>query len=143
MSWYAAHLVMFVEFKEAVQDRYPVWENIVLLEAATEDEAFEKADCRGRGDEGDDDGSFRWGKKPARWVFAVVRKLTECPIVSGSPTDGTEISFTELELCSRDAVRKLAAGLPVEALYNDRFSPVAPRGTCTGDERKPRKKKHA
>src|SRR5260370_31501389 len=38
-TWYAAHIVMYVTFKHGSQDHYPVWENIVLVEAPTEEEA--------------------------------------------------------------------------------------------------------
>jgi Domain of unknown function (DUF4288) len=47
MSWYAAHIVMVVKLKEQPQERYPIWENIVLLDAASDDEAFDRAEQRG------------------------------------------------------------------------------------------------
>jgi hypothetical protein len=124
MSWYCAHIIMFVELKQATQERFPVWENLVLIEAKTEEEAFEKAERHGRAEEGDDGGSFRWGREPARWVFAGVRKLTECQCLSDRPDDGSEVSYNELELDSRDAVKKLASGKPVHASYNDRYRPA-------------------
>lgn len=124
MNWYSAHIVMLVEFKEAPQERFPVWENIVLVAADTEAEAFTKAEAFGRLEEGDDGGSFRWGKIPSRWVFAGVRKVTECPFASDGPDDGTEISYSELELDSRAAVEQLVAGKSVQVRYNDRYRPV-------------------
>ncbi|HVA46962.1 MAG TPA: DUF4288 domain-containing protein [Pirellulales bacterium] len=141
MSWYAAHLVMFVEFKDTVQEQHPVWENIVLIGAASEEEAFEKAERHGRSAEGDECGSFRWGKKPAQWVFAGVRKLTECAMLSDVPGDGTEISFNELELASREDVRKLAQGKPVQVTLADRFPTTSRSGADA--ESKARKRKPA
>ena len=76
--WYAAHLLMYVKFKASTGRRIPVWENIVLIKATSEEEAFTKATQRGKADEGDDDGTFRWGGKPAQWLFAGIRKLTLC-----------------------------------------------------------------
>jgi hypothetical protein len=96
MRWYAAHIVMAVQLKNGKQIRFPVWENILLVAAATEDAAFAKAEAHGRAEEGDDGGTFRWGGKPARWVFAGVRKLTECVSPEERPGDGTEITFNEL-----------------------------------------------
>src|SRR5215468_4059584 len=61
MNWYAAHIVMVVKLKEGTQRRFPAWENIVLLSAASEAAALAKAEAIGRASEGDDDGSFRWG----------------------------------------------------------------------------------
>ncbi len=59
--WYAAHIVMYVKRKEDTGGKIPVWENILLIRASSEEEAFEKARQRGEEDEGDDDGTFRWG----------------------------------------------------------------------------------
>jgi len=119
-SWYAAHLVMYVKFREGGQARFPVWENVVLLSAGDEAEAFEKAERRGRED-AEDDGSFRWGGKPARWVFAGVRKLTACDEPARRPGDGTEITYTEMVLDSEQSVERLVKGEPVSVRIADRF----------------------
>jgi hypothetical protein len=121
MSWYAAHLIMYVKLKERPQSKFTVWENIVLIQAASEEEAWNKAEERGRADEGDDDGTLRWGGKPATWVFEGIRKLTACHSEQKRPGDGTEISFTEMQVESEQALHKLAEGLPVTVKYNDRF----------------------
>lgn len=143
MSWYSAHIVMVVELKDAVQEHYPAWENIILIEAANEEEAFRKAESRGRADEGDEGGSFRWGRKPARWAFAGVRKLTECATLTDRPGDGDEISFNELELPSREAVREFARGKRVDVSYNDRFALPASRRRAASVESKHPKRKGA
>lgn len=120
MSWYAAHLVMVVKLKKGRQVRFPVWENIVLFRAASEDEAFAKAEERGRKDAAEDS-SFRWGGQPARWVFAGVRKLTLCEDSQRRPSDGTEVSFLEMELTSEDAVHLLLSGKPVSVQIDEQF----------------------
>lgn len=121
MKWFAAHVVMVVKLKAGAQSRFPVWENIVLICAKSEREAWAKAESHGRRDAGDDDGTFRWGGKPAEWLFAGVRKLTACETIADRPGDGTEISFNELELDSMAAVERLAAGDPTPVKVNDRF----------------------
>ncbi len=121
-NWFAAHLIMYVELKDGEARNIPVLENIVLIKANSEDEAFEKAERRGRGDEGDDGGSFRWDAKPARWRFAGVRKLTLCQQPEERPDDGIEISYTEMRVSSLDALYKLASGKPVGVRYHDMFS---------------------
>jgi hypothetical protein len=143
MTWYAAHIVMFVEFKTGEQRRFPVWENIVLIKAQSEEDAFAQAERQGRAEEGDDGGSFRWGKHPARWIFAGVRKLTECEHSNEIPGSGTELSYTELEFDSRESIEKLVAGKPVDARFNDRFHPVAKRNPHTVEQPKPRRRKPA
>ncbi len=139
MSWFAAHLIMSVKLKTKQQRRFPVWENIVLVEADSEERAFQKAERRGRLDEGDDDGTFTWSGQPAAWVFAGIRKLTLCEDSESPPSDGTEISFLEFELDSKEAVRKFAQGRQVSMRSIDRFVGVRrPQARAIGNYR-PRK----
>src|SRR5438128_11878051 len=121
MSWYAAHLIMSVKLKGKRQRRFPVWENIVVIEADSEKQAMVKAERRGRLEEGDDDGTFTWGGQPATWVFAGVRKLTQCEDSESRPSDGTEVSYLEFELESQEAVRKFVGGQQVPLRTNERF----------------------
>ena len=124
-NWYAAHLVMYVKLREEGQTRFTVWENVILISAAGEGEAFEKAERRGR-DDAEDDESFRWGGKPARWVFAGVRKLTACDEPGRRPGDGTEITYTEMVLDSEQAILRLVNGESASVKIADRFA--APEG---------------
>jgi hypothetical protein len=139
MTWFAAHIVMVVHLKGQKQSRFPVWENVILLSAKSEEEAFVKAEHHGRTDEGDDDGSFRWGGKPATWVFAGVRKLTECVSPEYRPDDGTEITFNELEFGSTKEVAAFAAGRAVDVRYNDRYRPPKESKPAAAPKRAKRK----
>ncbi len=121
-TWYAAHLILYVRYKDGKQPRFPVWENIVLVRAASVDEAFAKAEKRGLED-ATEDPSFRWEGHPADWVFAGVRKLTECVDADQRPGDGTEVTYIEMELPSLAAVKKLAAGEAVTVKLDDPFPP--------------------
>ncbi len=126
MSWYAAHLVMYVKLKDHPQRQYPVWENIVLIQADSEDEAIAKGERRGHEDAGDDAGSFRWAGKPAEWVFGGVRKLTSCQDQEKRPADGTEVSYIELEAASKEALAKFIQGDPVSMRVADRLHDPVP-----------------
>lgn len=108
--WYAAHLLMYVKRKNDADRNIPVWENIVLIKADSEESAFAKAEEHGKRDEGDDDGTFRWGGQPARWVFAGVRKLTQCEDPEKRPGHGSEISYTEFEVKSAKVLANLLEG---------------------------------
>ena len=119
--WFAAHIVMYVEFKAGEQTTFPVWENIVLIQAASEKEAFEKAEKKGRESAGDDGGTFRWGKKRASWVFGGVRKLTLCDNPEERPGDGTELSYIELEVRSKKSLNKLIRSENVGLQLRDGF----------------------
>ena len=120
--WYAAHIIMYVRFKDGQQGEYPVWENIRLIEAPSDDGALAVAECLGRDDEGDDDGSFRWDGRPATWVFGGVRKLVAVchpDDPDDRPTNGAEISYSQMILPDAAALDKLVNGDPVTVLYEE------------------------
>ena len=52
MKWYVAHVIMYVKFKDGVQDSYPIWENLYLIKASSPAKAWEKAHKYGREAEG-------------------------------------------------------------------------------------------
>ncbi len=126
MPWFAASAIIFVEFKDGVQDHYPVWENVLLIEAQDGDAAFRLAEQRAREDEGDSDGSFRWDGRPATWVFAGIRKLLT--ISHSKPGNllgsGDEVTFTEFTVRDRAALDLLVAGEAVEVEYAAEREPL-------------------
>lgn len=117
MNWYAAHNVMIVQFKDGIQNKYPFWENIVLIQANSDSEAFAKAEQRAKEDEGDSCGTFTWDGRPARWCFAGVRKLVDCMEATEPPTNGTEVTYLEMEVDNAGALSKLMNGEPVMVKY--------------------------
>lgn len=125
MTWYAAHIIMAVKYKRGAQRRFPVWENVVLIHAASEAQAFAKADAIGLRDAGDDDGSMHWGGRPARWEFMGVRKLTECSLLDDRLSDADEITYHELEFNSATAVERYAKGQSAEARHVDQIRQTA------------------
>ena len=111
MTWFAAHVIMYISFKDGRHDTYPVWENVILVEAETEDGAHAKAEVYGREAEGDTNGTLRWAERPASWVFAGVRKLVRCDSDSEPPREGAEVTYSEIVVDTLDAVRDLAGGV--------------------------------
>jgi hypothetical protein len=59
MPWFAASAIMYVRFKSGAQDSYPIWENVLLVEAESAVQAHRLAMEFAMRDEGDSDGSFR------------------------------------------------------------------------------------
>jgi hypothetical protein len=113
MTWYAAHIVMQVELYSEEQIKFPIWENIYLVEANTVDEAISKAEKIGLSHNGDSNGSFRWGDKPAHWVFRGVRKLIELQSsadIENRPLDGCELTYNSLEFDDRESLIKFVNG---------------------------------
>jgi hypothetical protein len=119
MVWYTAHLVLYFRYKrKRPQKRFLIWENIILVQAESQEEAFAKAEERGREDAAADD-TLRIDNEAAELVFAGVRKLVLCQDEDRQPADGTEVSYTEMEVSSEEAIRKLVAGQPVSVRIGD------------------------
>jgi hypothetical protein len=121
MPWYAAHIVMGVKFKSGIQNKYPVWENIYLIEGRDETEALHKAKLIGVGDQGDSEGSFRWDDVPSTWVFLGVRKIVSISNKeSGAePCDGSEITYNTLEFKNKASLDKFMSCDVTSALVLD------------------------
>jgi hypothetical protein len=119
MPWYAASVVLYFKFKDGNQNTYPVWENVILIEANTPQEAFEKAKRIGLTEEGDSDGTMKWENRPASIVFAGVRKVIECTDKNDRPMDSTEITYSQFRLRDKQSLDKLIKGDPVEVTYEE------------------------
>jgi Domain of unknown function (DUF4288) len=117
--WYAAHILMYVKRKDGAKGKVTVWENVVLIKADSDDEAFTKADEHSKMAAGDDDGTFRWDGHPAEWIFAGIRKLTLCEDPKKLPGDGNEVSYTEMEVESERAVWNLLQSKPAAVYLHD------------------------
>jgi hypothetical protein len=96
------------------------------FQGGVEDEAFAKAEPRGRDEAGDAGGTFRWGGKPAEWFFAGVRKFMLCQDEDSRPGDGTEVSYLEMEVQSKAALGRLLNGQPVRVTLRDHFAEEEP-----------------
>jgi hypothetical protein len=120
MAWYAASVIMYVRYKDGIQDKYPVWENVLLINSASIDEALQKAERIGKDREGDSDGSLTWGGRPAEWIYAGIRKLMTVSNpndVNNVPDDGAEITYSEFEVANQESLRKLVEGQEVAIQY--------------------------
>lgn len=118
MSWYAAHTIMYVKFKDGRQTSFPFWENIILIEADSDDAAMENAIARAKEDAGDSEGTFTWEDRPTTWCFAGVRKLVECEDSDNKPGNGTEITYLEMEVDGEESLARLVNGETVEVRYS-------------------------
>lgn len=110
MTWYAAHIVM----QMAMTGRKDVaaYENIVLLQAETVDEALDKADEIGRSSEGDSNGTLEWDT-PARMVYRGTRRLVSISHptdVDNNPTDECEVTYLQLQLDNEEALDRFMEG---------------------------------
>jgi hypothetical protein len=100
---------MYCRFKDGRQSPTPVWENVLLIEAADDQAAWPLAESRARLDEGDGSGSMTWGGRPAEWEFAGIRQLLTVTHESeGKLGHADEITYTEFMLPDLDAVKAFA-----------------------------------
>jgi hypothetical protein len=122
MTWYAAHIIMQVQFKEAKQYKFPVWENVFLIEASSDDDALRKAEEIGESLEGDSHGTFLWEDIPSKWVFRGVKKLnvlSNPADIENKPGDGCEVTYTTLEFSCENDMKKFVNGEVSEARILD------------------------
>ncbi len=126
MTWYAAHIILLTKFLDGVQDSYPVWENVVLINAATSDEAYAIADKKGEAEVSRSvDSWYTYDGRPAVWVYAGTRKLNECleyfdpdeRVPGGMEEHGTEVTYSSFVLPNEEAMQKLLANRNVDVLY--------------------------
>lgn len=126
MTWYAAHIILWTKFLDGNQDTYPVWENVVLINAPTSDEAFTIADRNGHAEaQVSVDSRYTYNNRPAIWVYAGVRKLNECIehfdpealAPGGMEEHGTEVTYSSFILEDELALQKLLANRDVKILY--------------------------
>jgi len=117
MAWYAAHAIMFAKFVDENQDKYPIWENIILIKANSDEEALKKAHIRAKEDESQIEGDFTWEGRSASWVFAGIRKLITCVDSELRPKDGTEITYSEMEIDTVENLSEFVDGNSVTVVY--------------------------
>jgi hypothetical protein len=119
LEWYAAHIVMLFTFKDGRQNKFPVYEDIVLFKARSGKEARDKAVRYGKRQEGDMKGSLRWGEKPATLTFEGVRKVIECSVLRTRLVSGTEVTHHLFFVKSAKDLRKLVTYKSVELKYEE------------------------
>lgn len=91
-KWYATHVVEYFKFIKGKQDRYPIWETIILVKASSEKEAKKRGAWFGKDKfpEG-----FKCSGRPIKSMLAGVRTVRVVDIdniFKGKIVDGLEVS---------------------------------------------------
>jgi hypothetical protein len=123
MAWFSATLISAARLRAGEQDSYPVWEDVCLIEASTEDEAFRKAEELGRSRETDDP-TFTLNGQPATMAFLGVRKIARVinPLdipEDAAPLGGSEIAFSKYSVSTTSDLEKLVRGESVPVIYEE------------------------
>lgn len=123
--WFCAHVIIWQQYKDGIQDDYGIWENIYLVKADTAEEAWQKAECKGIEITEHDDG-LEINGRPARWVYGGVRKLItaidssffECKIHEVMENI-IELTWNEYTVPDKQSLDKLIAGDSVNVNYEE------------------------
>ena len=110
LSWYAAHIVMRIRYRDPNPGPLYVMENVVLVEAANAQAAKGVAEAHGRQDANQDDLSFRCDNRPAFWEYAGVRLVVSCDDDEERPGAGSEVTYLEYRVESDAALQDLLSG---------------------------------
>ncbi len=124
MIWYAANIVNVIRVRNGTQGSYPIWEDVYLIEAATDEEAVRKAEALGKENESDDP-SLTYDGVPARMEFVGVRKVVRVRNAFPAhpdeiqPTNGTEITYSKYTVATEKDVARFASGEKVDTVYEE------------------------
>ncbi len=114
---YIAHLILRVVYKDPRPDEsIPLWENLHLIRAADDHEAFQQAEHVGRQSEVLDD--FFCDDHPATLRFVGVRKMK---LISAPLRHGLELTDMQLEVASEQDLAALMANQTVGLVCYDDF----------------------
>lgn len=121
MVWYCAHIIIGMHKKGDDQSPIHAYENVILLEANSFEEAEKTAKIFGKENEALDDGLTIDGI-PATRIFAGVRKIISIvnekpPMNEVPPSHGSEVTYSEFEVPDMEALMKLGRGEVVILRY--------------------------
>jgi len=112
--WYAASVLLAFKLERGKQARLPVWENVYLIQANSPAEARKRAEALGRAEAGQE--VVELEGKPARVVFAGVRKILTCAANPARPGPST---VSKLHDGMEANLRKLVRGEAVSVVYEE------------------------
>jgi hypothetical protein len=123
MAWFSATFISVARLRTGEQDSYPVWEDICLIEASTDDEAFRKAEELGKSRDSDDQ-TLTLNGQPARMTFLGVRKVARVINPLDVPEDavpqhGSEVAFSKYSVSASTDLEKLVRGESVPVIYEE------------------------
>ena len=122
MTWFAASIIMTTRPVDQSPGPILTYENVVLIEAKSSDEAFSKATEYANAAIVVDD-SLAVDDKPVIESFAGIRKLINISnphpldLDHAPPTTGTEISYSCFEVANEQDLAKLVKGEDVVIRY--------------------------
>lgn len=124
MTWYTASIIISCRLKHGCQDVYPIYENFTIFESENRNDALIKAEIYGKKYAEIDD-KLQLNGQDAYWKFEGIRKLIEIrdhfsdDLHVDKPQNGTEVSYSYMEVDSEEKILRLASGKAVDIQYID------------------------
>jgi hypothetical protein len=125
MTWYGASLIFATKVVDGEQEKIPISEEVYLVHAPDDEEAWQIAKEIGRHDQLIND-KVEFNGRVARREFLGIRKLRSIynpvsmdDIDQEPPTNGSEITRSNFEVVGQESLDDLMNGKPVTVLYVD------------------------
>lgn len=106
--WYAAHILLAERYIKEEQTTIPIWEQIPIIDAETDEEAFSEADRIGEFQAISE--GHTYDGHPIRWIYEGVRRLAECiDFEEGPPVSGKEVAYLSYFVQDDTDLKKMRA----------------------------------
>lgn len=125
MAWYVASVIMSIRKKSGKQKNIPVYENFILIEGSSGEDALNKVKEMAIEEAEIASDGLMVNDKPAFMYFEGVRKIisisnpTYISEDSTPPMSGTELTYSEYLVKNKSQMKKLVQGKVVNIKYID------------------------
>lgn len=114
MKWFSASVIMYAKVDNDEHESIPVWENIILIEAESFEDAHKIAQSKAILDASNPDQTLTYDDKPCKILYGGIRKIIECSnddIEDDNPSEtissGTELSYSQFIVKNTNDLNKL------------------------------------
>lgn len=116
--WYIAHVLCLQEYTDPPYE-WSIMENLIMINAKSSNDAYQKALLLGEEENVEQVESVTFEGRAFDIKFIGVRKVVSCLPKDERPSSGTEVSYQEYTLKSKDDISKLLNGDSVEIVLID------------------------
>lgn len=116
--WYCAHAIFYWKYEG--QESYLLHENIYLIDAVDDDQAWSEAERIAK-ENGDlnTDGRLELNGNKVQYIFAGIRKVIEVETAKSRLFSGVEATCSVMEVDSLAEVESLVSGDATTVLYRE------------------------
>lgn len=111
MNWFMVHVIVTIRFDDGIQNSFPGWENVYLIQAVDSEAAARKAEQIAR----QEPERITCNDRPARLQVEGVRKIMD--VLPPGLVDGNELTSNEIEVATAADLIALVKGNAVQVKY--------------------------